>query len=258
MWPPPRGGWGCPRGARRRGPSSMTLRMPSLGWTDSRCWKKRHGVGNRPWGKTSSRVMARHRSAKRVDARRGGLAAVPGGVDGPDRGAVDGVGGDAPGHEGLEHADLGRPPGPATGEDEGGADPAPQHPGPAVAGEPPRGVAGAGQPPGRARSHEDPAGEDRARGRSRVASFGVEPGATAVLGVACAGVAPDWVRGRAAPTAAPAGRGRDGHGAAPSGPPPRPGRGSQPRRRRRRRRRRRSCRGLRRVPGGDPGTPPCR
>ena len=41
----------------------MTLRMPSLGCTDSRCWKNRHGVGNRPWGNTSSRVMARHRSA---------------------------------------------------------------------------------------------------------------------------------------------------------------------------------------------------
>ena len=116
----------------------MTFRMPSSGWTDSRCWKKRHGVGKRPWGNTSSRVMARHRSANCVDPGGGGLAAVPGGVDGPDRRAVDRVGGDAPGHEGLEHADLGGAPGPAAREDERGADPAPQHPRPAVAGEPPR------------------------------------------------------------------------------------------------------------------------
>jgi hypothetical protein len=44
-------------------PSSMILRMPKLGWTDSRCWKNRQGVGNRPWGNTSSRVTLRHRSA---------------------------------------------------------------------------------------------------------------------------------------------------------------------------------------------------
>ncbi len=98
-----------------------------------------------------------------LDAGWGGVTGEAGGVDGADRGPVDVVGRDAPGHQGLEHADLGRPPGPAAGEDEGGAGFAPagvQVPGPGPAA------------PGGFGSGEDAAGEGEGPGPRFPGSFG--------------------------------------------------------------------------------------
>ena len=224
----------------------MTLRMPSLGCTASRCWKKRHGVGNRPWGKTSSPGDGPPPLGQRVDAGGGGLAAVAGGVDGSHRRAVDGVGGDAPGHERLEHADLGRAPGAAAGEDEGGADTAPQHPGPAVAGEPPP------------TSCPAPASRRAGPGPMKTPPGSTGPGV--VTRRAPSGVGVGCHRGLVGTVAVtrpvrPVGPGRHGHAAPPSGRPRRPGPRWRRRRRRRPRRRRRSCRELRPVPGGARGHP---
>src|SRR5579875_3440939 len=79
-----------------------------------------------------------------------GSAGEPRAVDGADRGAVHGVGGDAPGHQCLQHAHLGCPPCPAPGEDERRPGPASQESDPS----PPRYPA-----PARAAGGEDPTGK---------------------------------------------------------------------------------------------------